>query len=61
MEMVTLLLVMKLLFITNKTRCTNHQINLPLNGMMKDQIHALSIKTFTEDQWKEFNKGDNLE
>lgn len=46
----------------NMSTIKQHQeVYKALNGMMKDQIHALSIKTFTENQWKEFNKGENLE
>jgi acid stress-induced BolA-like protein IbaG/YrbA len=29
-----------------------------LDGMMKEEIHALSIKTFTTFQWEEFKNGE---
>ena len=29
-----------------------------LDGMMKEEIHALSIKTFTTLQWEEFKNGE---
>ena len=29
-----------------------------LDGMMKEEIHALSIKTFTTSQWEEFKNGE---
>jgi acid stress-induced BolA-like protein IbaG/YrbA len=34
-----------------------HQmVYLALGDMMKQEIHALSIKTITPEQWQEFNK-----
>ena len=29
-----------------------------LDGMMKEEIHALSIKTFTTSQWEELKNGE---
>ena len=31
-----------------------------LGDMMKQEIHALSMKTITPDQWQKFNKSTNL-
>jgi acid stress-induced BolA-like protein IbaG/YrbA len=31
-----------------------------LGSMMKQEIHALSMKTITPEQWEEFNKSTNL-
>ena len=38
-----------------------HQmVYLALGDMMKQEIHALSMKTITPDQWQKFNKSTNL-
>ena len=31
-----------------------------LGDMMNQEIHALSMKTITPDQWQKFNKSTNL-
>ena len=45
-------IIVSSLFI-DKSMIKQHQIVYEaLGGMMKKEIHALSIKTFTPDQWK---------
>lgn len=43
----------------NMTSVKQHQVVYKaLDGMMKEEIHALSIKTFTISQWDEFKNGE---
>lgn len=44
----------------NMTPVKQHQkVYKALDGMMKAEIHALSIKTFTTSQWENFINGEN--
>tara|TARA_B100000035_G_scaffold24868_2_gene19557 strand:+ start:45412 stop:45666 length:255 start_codon:yes stop_codon:yes gene_type:complete len=43
----------------NMTSVKQHQeVYKALDGMMKEEIHALSIKTFTTSQWKKIKNGE---
>jgi acid stress-induced BolA-like protein IbaG/YrbA len=43
----------------NMSSVKQHQaVYKALDGMMKEEIHALSIKTFTTLQWEEFKNGE---
>lgn len=43
----------------NMSSVKQHQlVYKALDGMMKEEIHALSIKTFTTLKWEEFKNGE---
>ena len=43
----------------NMSSVKQHQaVYKALDGMMNEEIHALSIKTFTTLQWEEFKNGE---
>ena len=43
----------------NMSSVKQHQVVYKaLDGMMKEEIHALSIKTFTTLEWEEFKNGE---
>jgi acid stress-induced BolA-like protein IbaG/YrbA len=44
-------------FFEDKSMIEQHQmVYQALGDMMKQEIHALSMKTITPEQWKKFNK-----
>jgi len=44
-------------FFEDKSMIEQHQmVYQALGDMMKQEIHALSMKTITSEQWKKFNK-----